>query len=604
MSKSRPKTYLSLRDSLILNFLIFGVVIILIIGAFSYYTAKEILLDRTFEQLTSVKVMKTRQVEAFFADRGRDASFIASFPETLQLLELLNAAPGPGNRSGEVARIYGNYLAGYLAARDYYRSFYIFSDKGHGLKIPTGSYAAGNETIMHIGEVSVLEKLWVETRAKKRLAFADLDKNMSDPGLFIGIPLATADGENGMLAMEIALEAINKIMLENNPYEGLGESGESYLVGSDLLMRSISRFRDNSILNTKVETEGVRQALLGADSIALINDYRGIEVLSSFGQVDIPELNWVLLAEIDLSEALVPLRSIRNNILLISSFIVLLLFIAAVILSNKITSPIIKLKNAAEHIGRGEFNTRLQNNSGNEIGDLTNSFNIMAAKLEEKTLELEGERAKRLRSVLDGQELERQRLSRELHDGLGQRIIALKLKLENVNASEQCDTMGMLREIKVNFDETIDEIRRMSNNLMPAVLHEFGLPTALRNLLDGLSDHSQIKGSFTVEGKYDDLDKITKTYLYRIAQEGINNAVKHADASHVLLKIERSAATIRLIIEDDGRGFDPRKMHACDGNGLFNMRERTELLNGQIVIKARPGKGTVIRVVINENNAS
>lgn len=593
MARKKTATYLSLRDRLILNFLFFGVIIILIVGAFSYYTARDILLERTFEQLTSVRVVKKRQIESFFADRSRDLRLLLSSQEAKDLIDQLEHKGAPQS----ILAIYGIHFSRYLAAEDYYRSFYVVSAKGKSLKIPTRD--PGHEDVQLASAGTFIpESFFREIEENGGISILDLNVDKDEPGLFIGGALIEGNRLKGIIVLEIAVEAINRIMYENNPYEGLGESGESYLVGDDLLMRSISRFQDNSVLNTRVETIGVSQAFAGSDSTAIIDDYRGIEVLSSFSRVEIDGLNWVILAEIDLDEALVPLDAIRNNILMISSFIILFLFILAVFIANRISKPMIDLKNAAEKIGQGDFSMKLKNSPNNEIGDLTRSFNTMSEKLNKKTGELKLERTKRLRSVINGQELERQRLSRELHDGLGQMLIALKLKLENVQSSENCDTLKMMQEVKTTFNTTIDEVRRISNDLMPAVLYEFGLPTALRNLLETVKEDNTLKVKLDVAGKYDDLDKTTKTYLYRIAQEAVSNAVKHSGASLIEMKIQRKAGEIIMSIEDNGSGFDSGNVVVLRGNGLMNMRERAGLMKGRLEIGPASSGGTRISLVI------
>lgn len=601
MSPKNQKAYLSLRDRLILNFVILGVVIILVIGSFSYYTARAILLDRTFEQLTSVRVVKKRQIESFFADRVRDIKLLSSSPETIELLQLTDDRMSEQDLAKDVFRIYDTYLSRYLSAQGYYTSFFIASDDGSGIQLPTT--ISDTNVIGLFGEAVPLD-LTDAIFSGKDICILDLKKGTVAQGLYIGAPIREDEQIIGLVALEISLDAINKIMYENNPYEGLGESGESYLVGDDMLMRSISRFQDNSILNTRVATEGVEQAFLGIDSIGIIDDYRGIEVLSSYSPVDINDLHWVILAEIDLNEALIPLNAIRNNILLISSFIVLFLFLVAVLISARISFPIIRLKKATERIGEGEFDTGIETALNNEIGDLTRSFNTMSNKLSEKTSELRKERIRRLRSVIDGQEIERQRLSRELHDGLGQMLIALKLKLENIKASRECNAMETITDVKSSFNITIDEVRRMSNDLMPAVLYEFGILTALRTLVDTVSENASIHGKFIPSGKDDKLDKTIKTYIYRIAQEALNNSVKHANASIVELAIRIDDDMVFMTIEDDGIGFDITNESVAVGNGLHNMRERTGLLHGTMEIGHGSNGGTLVTVniPINTNN--
>lgn len=591
------KRYIPLRDRLILNFVFFGVAIIILIGSFSYYTARKVLLDRIFDQLTSVKVVKKRQIESFFADRSRDIKFIAESEDIKELLNILGKKTDKTiEAANDINRVYNRNLSKYLNTQNYYSSFYIISDNEKVLKVNISNNNSDKNLEIAPYNNPIMQELFTSVIQEESIVIIDLDKNKPVTGLFMGAPTITKNRISGVIALEISLHAINKIMYENNPYEGLGESGESYLVGNDLLMRSNSRFQDNSILKTKVETPSVRYALQGIDSIAIINDYRGIRVLSSFSQVDIFDLHWAILAEIDVKEALVPLDAIRNNIILISSFIVLMLFIAAVFLADRITSPLTKLIKATKQIGKGDFKTSLTVEAKNEIGDLIRSFNYMASSLDEKTSELKTERLKRLRSVIDGQDFERQRLSRELHDGLGQRLIALKLAFESIKFDEEAS--NIIEDINVSFDQTIDEIRRMSNNLMPAVLYEFGIVTAIRNLVEDVSEKCKVKGTFITHGEIEKMAKNTKTYLYRIAQEAVNNAIKHAKPGEIVVELQLTDTIVKLSITDDGKGFDPEEESIKAGNGLHNMRERASLMNGELTIESVIGSGTKVTVQI------
>ena len=104
-------------------------------------------------------------------------------------------------------------------------------------------------------------------------------------------------------------------MYENNPFNGMGKSGEAYLVGSDTLMRSQSRFVPNSVLKLKAKTDAVINALGGNDNTGIINDYRGIKVLSSYGIISINNIRWAIMAEIDYKEAIIPIDDYRNNMI-------------------------------------------------------------------------------------------------------------------------------------------------------------------------------------------------------------------------------------------------------------------------------------------------
>jgi signal transduction histidine kinase len=331
----------------------------------------------------------------------------------------------------------------------------------------------------------------------------------------------------------------------------------------------------------------------------IINDYRKIDVLSAYIRLNIPHLKWCIIAEIDLKEATIPVYNLRNNTLFISILLALILFISAFIISRRITRPIIKLKDAAIKIGKGEFNEQLPVYSYDEIGALTESFNFMMSHLEQQSKELQLERKLRLQSVIDGQEMERQRLSRELHDGLGQLLIAIKLRLEGLIFTDRSKLIYTIEGIKKLFDSTIDEVKRISYDLMPAVLFEFGLVKAIRNLCDDIETRSRIKTNLIFECDSDKLDKLQKTYLFRIIQEAMNNIVKHAEASRVDISLSLIDNTIHLFIADNGKGFNlEERIHSLNTNGIYNMRERVNLLNGSFEINSIIKNGTTIKAVI------
>lgn len=214
--------------------------------------------------------------------------------------------------------------------------------------------------------------------------------------------------------------------------------------------------------------------------------------------------------------------------------------------------------------------------------------------------ELRRERQHRLRSVIDGQEQERQRLSRELHDGLGQVLVAIKLRLESISLDELGEQRQTIETVKELFNQTIEDARRMSNNLMPAALSEFSLAVVLRNLCNETESNSGITVSLVTGVLPDSLDMLTKTYAYRIVQEALNNVVKHSNANRAVVSIFSDILKFYLHVEDDGVGFDPRKNLEM-GNGLYNMKERSVILNGRFEVVSSPGSGTKINVELPLN---
>ncbi|MFA4851588.1 MAG: cache domain-containing protein [Bacteroidales bacterium] len=210
--------------------------------------------------------------------------------------------------------------------------------------------------------------------------------------------------------------------------------------------------------------------------------------------------------------------------------------------------------------------------------------------------ELKIERSKRLTAMIDGQENERQRFSREVHDGLGQYLLAMKVKLENEINSRKNENTESLNELRSLFVNTIEEVKRISDNLIPVILDEFGISTALKNLCNEISKNNTIKIEYVNYGIPVNIDSKIQTYIYRIAQEGLSNIIKHSKAEEANVQLLGNEEQVNLVIQDNGVGFQTEE--ANKGNGLNNMRERVAILNGIIDIQSKPNEGTTISVKI------
>lgn len=583
---------ISLSDKIVLYFVIVSVSAIAVVSTYSFNNSKKALLDRTFDQLTSVRVVKKDQIEQFFSDRIREIDLFSD-------IDFEGWGKADFNK-GFSDRKLANLIY-YLKSGGYYEGIFFERIDNSVMHIDFSRDDAPifSETAGENGRL--LGLLFNQTRDSCNFIIHDyvVDPATGAPRMFItGSISGDYKSPDVKMAVEISISAINAIMLEQNPKDGLGNSGESYLIGNDLLMRSASRFQTGSIMQTKVNTEAAQDAFGDLTGTKVIEDYRGIQVLSSFSRINIAGLNWAILAEIDYSEATRSIYLIRNKILMLTIAVAIIVFVISFIFSKRITLPLIKLKDALSNIRKGDFDIALPRKTGDEIGELTLSFNSMAKSLMEKDRELSDERNKRITAMIDGQEMERQRLSRELHDGLGQSLVALKLKLESIQGTDVCALSKTVKEVKASFDNTIGEIRRISNGLMPAVLNEFGLVTALKSICEEINESSGIDIRFEYEGRYNDLSNRILIYLFRTIQEALNNIVKHAGVKQADLCLTRTADLIKITIEDKGRGMELSGTGTFRGNGIANMKERIRLLHGNIDIQSKPGKGTAIDIEI------
>jgi PAS domain S-box-containing protein len=232
----------------------------------------------------------------------------------------------------------------------------------------------------------------------------------------------------------------------------------------------------------------------------------------------------------------------------------------------------------------------------------------LEAHVEERTSTLQREVAERgaaeerarglLSKVVKDQEDERLRIARDLHDHLGQQLTALKLKLEALSAPERDDEQSrQMRQLKEMVNQIDADLDFLVWELRPARLAELGLTATLENFVSDWSSHFSVPVERHI-GK-SDLWPEAEICLYRIAQEALNNIGKHSGASQVLVLLEKVDGSVRMVIEDNGKGFHADQVAQRDrGLGLIGMRERAELVGGKLEIESVPNIGTTIYVSV------
>ena len=586
--------HISLTEKLIVYFVVLCILSIGLVSFFSYGNARKALIERTLDQLISIREVKKTRVESFFDDRIKDLKLLASSSVVKQ--QLKNNKTVDLFADDETGKNLFNYLISY----HFYTSIYIGKTLQSFIIYPALEYKRYFTPLSSVSDeyAAGFQKL---SKAKKIVILDFPDQSTPEPSLFFCCPVTDEKGANlGFIGLQVSGKAINDIMYENDPTYGFGKTGDFYIVGKDFLMRTRSRFITNSVMNTVVKTFSVKSAFEGKEGATIVDDYRNIPVLSAYRKINIPDLNWAIVAEIDLKEAMIPIYKIRNQILAIAMAIISIIFVIAFFVSKMITSPIIRLKRASEQIADGNFDLSLKISAHDEIGALTTSFNNMARQLKEQSDKLRIEQKNSMKAMFDGQDMERQRLSRELHDGLGQELIAMKLKLEGID-DHTSDYKKSVNEVKQLVDNTVDNIRRISNDLMPAILDEFGLSIAIRNLCESVPPQTGLEIQLNSSGNSKVQDKRVKMYLYRISQEAITNIIKHSGAKLAEITLLQDIDRISLHISDSGRGFDMKCIQAGNCRGLRNIKERVNILSGEIKINSEFAKGTTINISIPLN---
>lgn len=217
-------------------------------------------------------------------------------------------------------------------------------------------------------------------------------------------------------------------------------------------------------------------------------------------------------------------------------------------------------------------------------------------------------RLKALNQVVSAQEGERQRIARELHDATGQSLTALGLglrglekRLENEETTDPV-LVGQVRELKSFSTNALGELKDIIADLRPAILDDMGLAAALKWYVQAYEKRRAIQTSLVLLGTPVRLPSEIETVLFRINQEALTNIAKHSAATHVTVTLEFQPAQVRLIVQDDGRGFNSdqvlQRTNPGAGWGLLGMKERASLIGGQVDIQSEPGHGTRITTMV------
>ena len=259
--------------------------------------------------------------------------------------------------------------------------------------------------------------------------------------------------------------------------------------------------------------------------------------------------------------------------------------------------PIGALSKGLEDIELGDYQARLAENQPGEFGRVSAAFNRMAGVLDNSRRQ----NRELTQKSLAIQEAERRRLAQELHDEMGQAISAIKAVALSIDRHSQHDhVIERLQTIADVSDEVYGNVRRMMQQLRPAILDELGLATAMSQLVDDWNTrHQDCFCRFDAQGQDQGLDGDLSISLYRVVQESLTNVAKHADATEVAVELKITEVPhpfVHLSIRDNGTGIDQNQI--SPGLGLLGMQERTAAMNGKFRMQSRPGEGLQLDIRI------
>ena len=312
---------------------------------------------------------------------------------------------------------------------------------------------------------------------------------------FIASPIYDGDVLTGVLIFQMPVGKINEIMQVT---DGMGESGESYLVGNDFLMRSQSRFvEENTIIRQRVESESVKQALGGKSGSMTINDYRGVSVLSAYAPLQLAGLNWSIISEIDESEAFANLKENQLGILIAISIAIVFILVIAFSVLRRITRSIHTGLDVAQKISQGDLSSNIVIETQDEIGELLQSLGTMQDKLREN---IEADK-QRMQEEKDKAEQEKQAIEKQAAEDAvsGAANARIKTALDNVKtnvmmADADLNIIYMNDSVKTMMKDAEAELKKLipgfdADNLVGANIDSFHKdPSHQRNLLANLKE--------------------------------------------------------------------------------------------------------------------
>jgi PAS domain S-box-containing protein len=260
------------------------------------------------------------------------------------------------------------------------------------------------------------------------------------------------------------------------------------------------------------------------------------------------------------------------------------------------------IRHSSGHITQVLYHATVYRNEAGEVqGIFAAARDITKRKRAEEALRESENRLRILSSqLLAVQENERKRISRELHDSIGQSLSAIKFRVENILQEVGESRVKPLEDLIPIIQESIEEARRIQMDLRPSILDDLGILATLSWFCREFEKiYSTIRIEKLVQIQENEVSTQLKTVIFRIMQEALNNVAKHSKANFILLSLRKTDGTIELTIQDNGQGFDLNEVLSIEssrrGLGLTSMRERAELSGGSFVIESVRGKGTIVR---------
>jgi len=622
-----------------------------------YHFSSRRLLSQIHDRLQAVAVSKASWITSYFQEKRANIDVLVKMPiiiDNLTRLEKAHEASGLDIGSFVRSEEYENivktmdaYLGNYKAQYGYYDIF-VIDDFGNIVYTAVRESDFGTNILNGPYRGTSLGKAVKTAIESSRIAFADFEfypPSDNAPAAFLANVIYDYDGIfHGVVALQLPIDKINEIMQQRT---GLGQTGETYLVGPDYLMRSDSRFfEESTILKQKVDTKNARNSFAheaeGTDhkwfeKIESFTDYRGVNVLGT--HVYIPEVQWALLAEMGTKEALAPLRRLLLIFFAAGLGAMFVAYFISVWLTKKLTEPVAALRQAAAEIGKGNLDTEIKVRSNDEIGELADSFKTMAKDLSETTTSID--RLNREINERRRAERELQRFTSTVRHDIGNSVFsinAFSIRLSEVSGQirDMLSRQKLDREVQQQLSTILaDDIPTAVNYIRSSTAEIEALLAGLKRLAAygrlelniGTVDMNQlvndIVGRMKPQLEQSDSSATVEHLENCVGDAGqigqvfsnlLSNAIKYLDPNRkgqIRVSDSIDADNVIYAVQDNGTGITPEQQEKVfdafyrggngrgvegEGLGLTIAARVLDRHNGRIWCESEQGKGSTFYV--------
>lgn len=644
--------YMRFRHQILL--LLLSIILIMMVAAVlvtvpAAFTAQQSI---TFERLTSVSNLKTLWVMREFNELKRGLVALADNVAVVDEVRFINKLlPLPEGDQELIERIRqvdqgedllaGDRLSLYWQSyKRLYANFRYIENSFPGSEVLLIRPEDGLVVFSLLGESRFMERLGRDAAGSPAL-YQCYQRAVAQPGSVVFEDFSIATGATvpracaakavtldeevvAVLVHEFSGELINSIM---SLRPGLGETGETYLVGPDKLMRTESRFGGAvSILNQFVDSRAVREGVAGYAGSSTTTNYRGARVFSVWQPIELDAIRWTLIAEIEEDEAFSGLRASTSKLLLFWWLGFLALVFVAYAFARRTERPLLALVRNARRLAEGSYSGSIREEAGSrEVRDLVRSFNNMGAQIRERTLAVEAARDRAEQASWEADQASRaksdflSKMSHELRTPLnGVLGYSQILKRDNSLAEHQRDTLDAIENCGQHLLELINDvldISRIESGKLDLDERPADLQALVRRVVDVVKPKALEKGlSFEVDAQA--LPDAINTDAMRLRQVLINllgNAIKFTDEGFVRLRAsnDAEAKVLTIYIEDSGAGIPEHRLDEIfspfaqtisgkraggAGLGLAISRQLSVALGGDLSVSSELGEGSVFSV--------